>query len=155
MAEGFHVAVEGATQVETMLTGLGLDLKDMRDAMDEVGTKAIKVFSGQVFASRGSFLGQPWPALSPRYAAQKARRYPGRPPLIRTGAMQRSFTKGVEDMSVTIGNSDFKFPYHQSSAPHTKVPRRVMLGVYEGMQNDITNAVADSLTRKIRQRTGR
>ena len=49
-------------------------------------------------------------------------------------------------MSVTITNDAPWFKYHQSSAPRTKIPRRVMIGVYTGMQDDVTNIIAAALS---------
>lgn len=146
--------VKGAAEIQQLLTGVGLDMTDLKGAMTEVGDHAKKYFGGQVFASRGGALGQPWPRLSPAYAVQKAKRYPGRPPLVRSGLMQRSFTSKPSPMSVTIGNDAPWFKYHQSSAARTKIPRRVMIGVYSGMQSDVTNIIANALAKKIQARTG-
>lgn len=156
MADSLELTLEvkGDKEIKQMLTGLGLDVKDLKGAMTDVGDHAKKYFGGQVFASRGGVLGQNWPRLSPAYAAQKAKRYPGRPVLVRTGVMQRSFTSKPSNMSVTISNDAPWFKYHQSSAARTKIPRRVMIGVYNGMQSDVTNIIARALTKKIQARTG-
>ena len=61
-----NMDVKGVEQVKALLSGVGLDIKDLREPMSEVGSRAISVFSGQVFASQGGFIGQPWPRLSPR-----------------------------------------------------------------------------------------
>lgn len=156
MADSLDIRLEvkGDKEIVQMLAGVGLDVKDLRGAMADVGTHAKKYFGGQVFASRGGALGQSWPRLSANYAAQKAKRFPGRPPLVRTGIMQRSFTSNPSAMSVTIGNNAPWFKYHQSSAPRTKIPRRVMIGVYSGMQSDVTNIIAKALSQKIAKRAG-
>lgn len=149
---GLPLEVKNSEQVTKMLTNVGADMKDLKGAMTDVGEHAKKYFGGQVFASRGGVLGQPWPRLSPAYAAQKAKRYPGRPPLVRIGVMQRSFTSKPSAMSVTISNDAPYFKYHQSSAPRAKIPRRVMIGIYTGMQTDVTNIIAAALTKKIQSR---
>lgn len=149
-----RLEVKGDKEIVKMLTGVGLDVKDLKGAMTDVGNHAKKYFGGQVFASRGGVLGQTWPRLSSAYAAQKAKRYPGRPVLVRTGVMQRSFVSNPSNMSVTISNDDPKFKYHQSSAARKKIPRRVMIGVYSGMQSDVTNIIARALTKKIQSRAG-
>ncbi|PYE13342.1 virion morphogenesis family protein [Williamsia limnetica] len=125
--------------------------------MDAVGRATINYFSGQVFASRGDTIngGQRWQRLNDSYAAQKAKDYSGRPVLVRTGHMQSSFKHKADDSSVVVRNTAKYFPYHQSSAPRTKLPRRVMIGVYQGMQADVTATIAAALSKKIRDRTGR
>lgn len=45
------------------------------------------------WASEGSRGGDKWPPLSPAYAAWKARRYPGQPLMVATGALRDSMTK--------------------------------------------------------------
>lgn len=159
MADGLNLKLEvkGDQEIKRMLVGIGLDLRNLRSAMDEVGRSTTKYFSGQVFASRGATLngGQRWQRLNDRYAVQKARRYPGRPLLVRTGKMQNSFRYSSTGTSVTIENSAPHFVYHQSSAPRRVLPRRVMIGVYQGMQDDVTRTIAAVLSRKIRERSGR
>ena len=156
MADSLNMKLEvrGEDEVKKMLAGVGLDVKDLRGAMDDVGSTTIKYFSGQVFASRGGVIGHSWPRLSDRYAATKAKRFPGRPLLVQTGRMQGSFVKRSAAMSVEITNNDPKFKYHQSSASRTKLPRRAMIGIYNGMQDDVTKTIALALSRKIKKRTG-
>lgn len=146
--------VKGVEQVTKMLTQAGLDIRDLKGAMSDVGEHAKKYFGGQVFASRGGVLGQTWPRLSPAYAAQKAKRDPGRPVLVRPGLMQRSFKSTPSNMSVTIYNDAPWFEYHQSSAARTKIPRRVMIGVYNGMQSDVTTIITQALAAKIKRSAG-
>jgi phage gpG-like protein len=146
----FDITLQGEAEVLKILTRVGLAMDDLEGAMSDVGQHAIKYFSGQVFASRGSVIGQPWAPLNPTYAAHKARLYPGRPPLVRTGLMQRSFTSDPSKMQVTIGNSAPYFQYHQSSAERSKLPRRAMIGLSEQLQSDIVETVRSSLINKIR-----
>lgn len=146
--------VEGQEQVKQLLTAIGGDVKDLKGAMSEVGDHAVKFFGGQVFASRGQVINQQWPRLSDSYAAWKAKHYPGTPMLVRRGVMKDSFTSKPSSMSVTITNTAPYFKYHQSSASRSKIPRRAMLGIYAGMQDDVTNIIATALSKKIRERTG-
>ena len=143
----------GADQIKSMLTGLGLDLRNMRGAMNEVGRGAIKTFSGPVFLSRGGKIGEAWPRLSDDYAARKAKKYSGRPILVRTGAMQNGFKYDSTGMSVTIHNTDPKFRYHQSTEDRKKIPRRAMIGIYEGLDNEVRNTIAAVIARKIKERS--
>lgn len=155
MANSLDITLEalGEEQIKSMLTGLGLDLRNMRGAMNEVGRGAIKTFSGPVFVSRGQRIGEPWPRLSEAYAAQKAKRYAGRPLLVRTGTMQQSFKYTSTGMSVTIYNDDPKFVYHQSTAAREKIPRRAMIGIYRGLDDDVKRTIAAVIARKINERS--
>lgn len=90
-----HVDVQGEEQIKRMLTELGLDFKDLKGAMKEVGTNTVKYFSGNVFASRGSTIGQPWQRLNDSYAVQKSKKWGTKPILVRSGRMQQSFRSHV------------------------------------------------------------
>jgi hypothetical protein len=159
MADGLDLKlqVKNDEQVKKMLTELGLDLRNLRGAMNEVGRTTINYFGGQVFASRGATIngGQRWQRLNDKYAAQKAKKYAGRPILVRTGQMQTSFKYSSTGTSVEITNTAPHFKYHQSSDTRRVLPRRVMIGVYQGMQADVTATIASALAKKIKQRTGR
>lgn len=93
MADSTRVSINisGDKDVVEMLQSVGLEVNDLRPAMQDVGEYLEGFFSGQVFASRGGVIGEQWPRLSGKYAAWKAQQYPGRPVLVRTGLMQRSF----------------------------------------------------------------
>lgn len=155
MADGLNVSIkmEGGEAVAAMLGKLGLDMKDLRGAMHDVGTNATTFFSGNVFASRGSVIGERWAPLNARYAVHKARRWPGRPPLVRTGLMQRSFRSTASSMHVTITNAAPYFRYHQSAEARHKIPRRVMLKLTDRVVSDAKALVAKSLADKIKART--
>lgn len=154
MADSLDVALEvkGDAQVKRSLVAVGLGVRDLRSAMNEVGRGAVKTFSGPVFTSRGQFIGESWPRLSDDYAARKAKKYPGRPVLVRTGEMQGGFKYESTGMSVTIYNPVPHFIYHQSTAPRTKIPRRAMIGIYKGLDADVRNTVSAVIARKIQER---
>ena len=154
MADSLELKLEalGEDRIRTFLNGVSLDLRNLRGAMNEVGRGAVKTFSGPVFASRGQFIGESWPRLSDDYAARKAKKYSGRPVLVRTGEMQGGFKYESTGMSVTIYNPVPHFVYHQSTAPRTKIPRRAMIGIYKGLDADVRNTVAAVIARKIQER---
>lgn len=157
MADSLDIKLEvkGDKEIKQMLTGVGLDVKDLRGAMKSVGGNiSYNYFGGKVFASRGQIIGQPWAKLSDRYAAQKAKRWPGRIPLVRTGVMRQSWKYTTTPMSVTITNTAPYFKYHQSTKARKKLPRRAMIGIGKQMQDDITNTIALHLQRAIKKRAG-
>lgn len=148
-----EVDVQGAEEIKKMLSQLGLDVKDLKPAMDEVGRDVTKYFGGQVFASRGSVIGQPWQRLSDRYAAAKAKKWGSKPLLVASGRMQKSFRHKAGKMDVTIDNPTPYFKYHQSTDTRYVLPRRAMIGIYGTLQRDATNIIAKVLANKIKQRS--
>lgn len=148
-----EVDVQGAEEIKKMLSQLGLDVNDLKPAMDEVGRDVTKYFGGQVFASRGSVIGQPWQRLSDRYAAAKAKKWGSKPLLVASGRMQKSFRHKASKMDVTIDNTAPQFKYHQSTDTRYVLPRRAMIGIYGTLQRDATNIIAKVLANKIKQRS--
>jgi hypothetical protein len=81
MADSTRVSIKisGDNDVVEMLHSVGLEFSDLRPAMQDVGKYLKGFYSGEVFASRGGAMSNPWPRLSTKYAAWKARNYSGRP----------------------------------------------------------------------------
>lgn len=146
------VRIDGTVQLSQVLKGLSYDLSHMKSAMSDIGNEAKRYFSGQVFASRGGAINQRWAPLNAAYAVWKARHYAGRPPMIRTGALQQSFTSDATNTSVTIGNDSPYFKYHQSTAARKRLPRRAMIGMYSQLQSDALQIINDVLLKGARSR---
>jgi hypothetical protein len=126
MAGDATIVVAGVGELNLRLDTAARTIKDLSPAMKDSGDYLVNFFSGVVFASRGGAIGKPWPALNPRYAVWKAERYPGRPPLIRTGLMNRSFRRDYGALSAKIYNEAEYFKYHQQGLG---VPERVMMAI--------------------------
>lgn len=149
-----HINIAGNREVSKMLREVGLELQDLRPAMQDVGKYLKRFFGNEVLVSRGSVIGHPWPRLSTSYAAQKARTYSGRPILVRTGAMQRSFTYRSRPLEVEITNTARHFVYHQSDAPRTIMPYRPMMAVKHGDPTylEIVKIVNGRIARTIKEK---
>lgn len=137
--------ITGDAETMAMLRKLGSGVINLSKPMSDIGTYLASFFAGEVFASRGGVIGEPWQSLNQRYAAQKAKSFPGRPPLVRTGVMQRSFKKNAGRMSVTIFNSDRKFDFHQGGTRY--IPPRVMMKVDRTRANRVVDIVEGHLQR--------
>lgn len=130
------------------LSGGGLDL---RDSLDDSGRFLTRFFGGEVFASRGRVIGEPWQALNPSYAAMKARQFPGRPPLVRTGEMMRSFKHTAAARRLEIFNTADYFAFHQDGTRH--LPARVMMKVDNRRAERVAELIAGDLSLQM-QRAG-
>lgn len=69
-------------------------ISDFRPAFEEMRTDFMQVETEQ-FATEGGRSGQPWPPLSPTYAAWKAKHYPGAPILQLTRTMLAQLSAGT------------------------------------------------------------
>lgn len=146
---GLTVEITGSDEELAKIRRLGDSFSDFSDAMRTVGDELVKYFSGQAFASQGGVYGDQWPELNPVYAQQKAKDYPGRPILVKTGEMQQNFVANTNSTSAEITNTSPQFIYHQSTAPRSKIPRRAMMEVNDDVHNIIQQIFEDDVAKKI------
>lgn len=132
---GIDFEVAGDVQLSRALSLLIDKAHDLRGAWVDIQADFIQGQKAQ-FSSQGRAGSGGWAALSPRYAAWKSRRYPGRKILERTGKLKKSLTdKNAEGhvfvssrtaMSIgTAVRSRSGFPYpvaHQKGGRH--LPKR-------------------------------
>ena len=121
----FSIKVQGGDELASRMRKFGNSVLDLSDSMEQIGDYFDDFFSGQVFASRGQVIGEPWARLNNNYAAWKARKFPGRPPLIRTGLMQRSFKHRSTRLSVSLWNEAEYFDFQQDGT--SNMPARVLM----------------------------
>lgn len=140
--------VTGDQEVITALGRFGTEITDLSQGMNQIGDRLTDLFGGQVFASRGGAIGQPWQPLASSTVISKARRWAGRPPLVRTGLMQRSFVATAGRMRVEITNRDPKFAFHQQGTRH--IPARTMMAIDRTRETMITRIIEDEVTRKMK-----
>ena len=145
----YQVRIEGGKEVKAKLLKLGPSLLKFKPEFKEIGEEVSKYYAGQVFASRGKVIGEPWKALTPAYKRRKAKRYPGAGLLVATGKMQESFQAAATDTGVTITNTAPYFKYHQSTEPRTKMPYRPMMGVNKEVKSIIKTILETGVRKKI------
>lgn len=68
---------------------LGDEARHLREPLGRIRDRIVDSV-GEQFLTEGARGGTPWPQLSPQYAAFKAEAFPGRPMLVRTGAMREA-----------------------------------------------------------------
>lgn len=142
-------SIEGEKQLSRNLTTLDANLKNWKNEFSDVGRYLKNFFSGEVFESRGAVIGEGWKALNPAYAAWKAKHFPGRGILERTGKMRKSFqAESGNDYTRVFNNTDY-FKYHQSRMPRAVLPRRVMMKLDEKRKQTIIQIFRQGLQTQI------
>lgn len=125
-------AVEGEAQVDRTLARFAENVGDATPVWEKLADR-FAVIETRQFDSEGAYGSGGWPALSPKYAAWKARHFPGAPILVRTGAGRDSLTHrpfGIEVIrpeSMTIGSGLDYLRYHQGGAGNNPQRRPVEL----------------------------
>jgi phage gpG-like protein len=124
--------IEGRQELSRVLRDIGKEIKDWTPAFRESAEELTKIFANDVFATRGSAIGENWKPLKPSYLAKKVEQgYPA-DPLVRTGDMQKNFKSLFKSDMAEIWNSTVYFKYHQSDRPRkSNLPRRVMMKLGE------------------------
>lgn len=128
----FTFTVEGEAQIDRTLARFADNVSDALPLWDKLADRFASIERRQ-FASEGGYGSGGWPALSPRYAAWKARHYPGKPILERDGELKRSLTVrpfGVEVLtpsSMTVGSGIDYGRFHQQGAGNLPQRRPVEL----------------------------
>lgn len=117
----------GDTQLDRTLDRFAGGVEDATPAWEAIADRFRHVELRQ-FRTEGAAFSGGWAPLSPRYAAWKARHYPGKPILQREGDLVRSLTErpfGVEvimPQRMWIGSDVEHGAYHQHGTP--RMPRR-------------------------------
>lgn len=148
MAVTVTVEVVGGDKLVATMGDVAAGVKDLGTSMAAIGLYLRNFYSGEVFASRGGVIGEPWQPLNDRYAAYKARKWPGRIPLIRTGLMNNSFTSQTGTDFARISNTAEYFKYQQQGT--SRIPARVMLKLDETRQQEVIRIIDAEITATIR-----
>lgn len=140
----FQIEVDGVMLIDRTLARFTQRIDDARPAFEEVADLFAREL-GKQFATEGGHASGQWRALSPKYAAWKARNYPGKKILERSGDLKRSLTRrpfGVEvirehDMHIGTGVPYARF--HQRGAG--RLPRRPPLALTEDAKRRMVKIV--------------
>ncbi|MEU2203583.1 hypothetical protein AB0P19_06935 [Microbacterium oleivorans] len=145
-----NVTITGDKELVKKLNSfIGSDGLDLKRSMGASGLYLTRFFSGEVFASRGRVIGEPWAPLNPSYAAWKARVFPGRPPLVRSGEMMRGFKHEADKRSLGLYNTADHFDYHQEGRG---VPQRVMMKIDQQRAARVVKYLVGDLTEQMQHR---
>jgi phage gpG-like protein len=122
-----RMSLQGEVQLSRNLQFLSDAVQDWTPAFEQSGEDLVEFFGYDVFESQGEAIDEPWQELSPAYAKQKERRFPGTGILEATGAMRDSFMQAADSTSLRVWNAMEYFKFHQSNQPRTRMPRRAMM----------------------------
>lgn len=144
------ITIKGDKETIAALGKLGSSFLNFQMAMRSIGKELTNYYGNNVFNSQGGAIGQRWPALAQATKKQKVKKFYTATPLVNTGDMKKGFTSTFPDVnSVTIGNKMDYFKYHQSSAPRTRLPRRVMMSTGGSVKTIIGDIIQADIEGKI------
>lgn len=148
------VTVTGIQDANERLSALGASLHDFSGALATLGRQLILFYGDSVINSQGTALGKRWTPLAASTQAYKSAHWPGRGPLVRTGAMQQSFYADSTATTLFVGNKAPYFPYHQlgtssGSGRGHNIPARPMIGVNARVETMIKTVLEADVRAKI------
>lgn len=113
----------------------------------------------EIAQSEGSKVGEKWPALAPSTQAYKAKRFPGRPMMVRTGDLINSFTNDKSPRNIfrhrgnqiTWGSRSPYAKYHQlGGTKKGRPPKRVLFVMTKDLAADIGHTIAGDLLERVK-----
>ena len=137
MAVQIKWQIEGVTELSRKLEIISQKVTDWTPAFQDTADTLKSIFSGDVFDTEGGAIEETWQQLSTAYAKRKAKKYPGKGILEATGAMKNGFLTIWNGQMAEVWNQATYFKYHQSNAPRTKMPRRVMMKLADQQREQI------------------
>lgn len=124
---------------------------DLRPTFNVIGIGYRKEVGGIFDKQQPRGEAQRWPQLSDKYAAWKAKRYPGMPLLVRTGKLKASMTKQgaegsiniISKLSAVFGSTVAYGVYHDEGG--SKLPRRNFSDVSERRKDIWIKQIDDAM----------
>ena len=122
----------GDTQLDRTLARIQERPQDARELWETLADR-FRAIEARQFKSQGRYGSGGWAPLSPRYAAWKAKHYPGKGILVRTGALERSLTQRpfcvevIEAQNMAVGSNVSYGKYHQNGEGRNPQRRPVEL----------------------------
>lgn len=143
-----QITVTGDKEFVKKLNAFTSGPMDLKRSLGASGLYLTRFFSGEVFVSRGRVIGKPWPRLNESYATWKARHFPGRPPLVRSGEMMRSFKSKPYAQKLELWNAADHFQFHQEGMG---VPQRMMMRVDNQRAARVAKYIIGDLTEQMQK----
>ena len=142
-----RVNVTGLDQVQSLLPRLKDVFSSFSQEMKTIGDYLLDFYSNEVYTSEGSTYGTPWAPLSPKYEAQKAKRWGSTTILVASGRMKGSNTLMTTDTYLIVQNTTDYAIYHQQGTP--KMPQRVLMVIDDTRQKQIVDLFTQTLKSRI------
>ncbi len=146
------VQIKGLDKVIEQLDSTKEVLTNLEPEMQFMGAYLIDFFSNDVFETEGQIINENWSDLSPKYQLWKAKNYPGRGILERTGALRHGFEALPTATYCIIRNT---VDYAKDMEFGTEyVPPRIFLKLDQERARVIREIIIDSLNTRVKEAIG-
>lgn len=142
-----NVSIKGLDEAKALLNAVQKGISDFKPELKSVGEYLESFYPKYPFDTEGSVFGVRWKSLSPRYFAKKSVEFPGRPILVRTGALQKSFQLMTTGQYLTFKNTAAYAGYLQEGT--SRMPARPFLVVDQQRADKISEVFVKHLKNRI------
>lgn len=124
-----------------------------KETLRDVGEWYIDFLQNDVWETEGAVFGEPWASLDPEYAEKKAKFYPGRGILERSGKLRTSWRLYTTAQYALIENTarndqgQYYALFHQKGT--NRLPQRIIAKIGEQQKNKIYQMFAEGLTKRL------
>lgn len=148
MSFSVSITITGKKDLLDKLRRFEFDLNDWSDELTGIGDELIDLFGRKSFSTSGGAIGESWNNLRPGYELWKAKHYPGRGILQRTGELQKGFRKKVSPKQLEIVNVVGYAKFHQFGT--SKMAARKLVVANPFIRNRIAKGFAKGLAKKLK-----
>lgn len=141
----YTITIQGKENFLGGLQRVNDRVQDFRPTLEKLGDETFAIVRRRFDAE-----GPGWTPLSPAYAAQKAKEFPGKPILRRTDDLYNSFVKGgrgninrIAKLEGEFGSEDFKAMLHQEGKG--RLPARPILVITDQDEAKFKQIVVEDL----------
>lgn len=143
------ISVDGVEVAHKRFTALVARVTNLAPAYEAIGDELRADFALNLTTGGGRY--GPWAPLAPSTIAEKARKWPGAPIMVRTGALAQSLASRsapgnvsqISAMSAMFGTSIPYASFQHFGVPSRHLPARKLVGLSWYTKSKIIKAVAD------------
>lgn len=137
----------GFKEAQGKLKKLHDSFGNWRPEFNMIGDALKQYYEVAVFATEGAILGTPWAKLLPTTAYAKAKKYPGRGILERTGKLKKSYKYRAFDDFMVFANTAPYAIYHQKGT--FAMPSRLVIFIDQNQKNIIMSKLQEGVANRI------
>jgi len=142
-----HISLTGVKEFEGNLDRIHNVVRSFEPELRDIGEWYMDFIQNDVFETEGGVIGENWASLDPKYAAEKAKNYPGRGVLEASGKMRTSWKLYTTSHYALIENETDYAVYHQEGT--SRLPQRMFVKLDQDRQDTIVDMFKEGILKRI------
>jgi phage gpG-like protein len=142
-----NISLTGVKEFEGTLDRIQSVLHDFTPELREAGEWYMNFIQNDVWETEGGAIQENWASLNSRYAASKAKRYPGRGVLEASGRMRNAWKLYTTSQYALIENSTDYAIYHQGGT--SRIPQRMFVKFTQDVKSTIYDIFEKGVLKRI------